>query len=35
MGAALPTYAPAFLLSRYADPTYQRMLVEWGATGQL
>jgi glycine/D-amino acid oxidase-like deaminating enzyme len=35
MGAALPTYAPAFLPSRYADPTYQRMLVEWGATGQL
>ncbi|MCS6828960.1 MAG: FAD-binding oxidoreductase [Caldilinea sp.] len=35
MGAALPVYAPAFLLSRYADPAYQRRLAEWGATGQL
>lgn len=33
--AQLPAYAPAFLLSRYADPSYQRLLAEWGATGQL
>jgi glycine/D-amino acid oxidase-like deaminating enzyme len=35
MGTQLPAYAPAFLLSRYADPAYQRLLAEWGATGQL
>ncbi len=34
-GAALPAYAPAFLLSRYADPTYQAQLAAWGSTGQL
>lgn len=34
-GAALPDYAPAFLLSRYARPDYQQMLAAWGATGQL
>ncbi|HAJ35303.1 MAG TPA: FAD-dependent oxidoreductase [Chloroflexi bacterium] len=34
-GSALPVYAPAFLLSRYEDPTYQQQLVAWGATGQL
>jgi glycine/D-amino acid oxidase-like deaminating enzyme len=33
---ALPDYAPAFLLSRYEDPAYQRMLANWDATaGQL
>lgn len=33
---ALPVYAPAFLLSRYADPAYQQLLAGWDATvGQL
>ena len=32
----LPDYAPEFLLSRYEDPAYQRMLAQWDATaGQL
>lgn len=35
MGTPLPTYAPAFLLSRYSDPAYQERLAAWGATGQL
>ncbi|HHY56753.1 MAG TPA: FAD-binding oxidoreductase [Chloroflexi bacterium] len=34
-GAVLPTYAAAFLLSRYDDPVYQQRLAAWGATGQL
>lgn len=34
-GSALPDYAPAFLLSRYADPAYQALLAQWGSTGQL
>lgn len=34
-GENLPAYAPAFLLSRYADPGYQEMLRGWGASGQL
>jgi hypothetical protein len=34
-GAPLPAYAPAFGLERYADPAYQAMLADWGATGQL
>jgi sarcosine oxidase subunit beta len=34
-GAALPAYAPAFLLSRYDDPAYQQQLAVWGSTGQL
>ncbi len=34
-GATLPSYAPAFLLSRYDDPAYQARLAAWGATGQL
>ena len=33
--AELPSYAPAFLLSRYDDPQYQAMLKRWGASGQL
>ncbi|HQY91950.1 FAD-dependent oxidoreductase [Caldilinea sp.] len=35
VGAPLPEYASAFLLSRYADPMYQKQLAAWGATGQL
>jgi glycine/D-amino acid oxidase-like deaminating enzyme len=35
-GSALPDYAPAFLLSRYEDPEYQKLLKSWDATsGQL
>lgn len=35
-GSELPPYAPAFLLSRYEDPAYQRLLATWDATsGQL
>lgn len=35
-GSALPDYAPAFLLSRYKDPSYQEMLAGWDPTsGQL
>ena len=35
-GGALPAYAPAFLLSRYEDPTYQTLLENWDVTsGQL
>lgn len=35
-GGELPDYAPAFLLSRYEDPTYQTLLENWDVTsGQL
>ena len=34
-GAPLPDYAPAFALSRYDDPAYQRLLENWGDGGQL
>ncbi|HEX6384192.1 MAG TPA: FAD-dependent oxidoreductase, partial [Anaerolineae bacterium] len=35
-GSHLPDYAPAFLLSRYDDPAYQKLLQNWDATsGQL
>ena len=35
-GGELPEYAPAFLLSRYEDPTYQALLENWDVTsGQL
>jgi glycine/D-amino acid oxidase-like deaminating enzyme len=33
--AALPDYAPAFLLSRYQDEAYSAMLDRWGDGGQL
>jgi glycine/D-amino acid oxidase-like deaminating enzyme len=35
MEAALPDYAPAFLLSRYEDPAYRALLDVWGDGGQL
>lgn len=35
MGASLPDYAPAFLISRYQDPNYSAMLENWGDGGQL
>ena len=34
-GEELPGYTPAFLLSRYDDPSYQKMIRQWGASGQL
>jgi len=35
-GGELPDYAPAFLLSRYEDPDYQKLLENWETTsGQL
>ena len=34
-GSKLPSYANAFLLSRYDDPGYQKQLANWGDTGQL
>jgi glycine/D-amino acid oxidase-like deaminating enzyme len=34
-GAALPSYAPAFRLERYADPAYVALLERWGSEGQL
>jgi hypothetical protein len=35
-GSALPDYAPAFLLSRYENPEYKKLLQSWDATsGQL
>jgi glycine/D-amino acid oxidase-like deaminating enzyme len=34
-GAALPHYAPAFLLSRYDNPAYRTLLENWSDTGQL
>jgi glycine/D-amino acid oxidase-like deaminating enzyme len=34
-GAQLPEYAPAFLLERYNDPDYQKLLLNWGESGQL
>jgi glycine/D-amino acid oxidase-like deaminating enzyme len=34
-GTALPAYASAFALGRYADPEYVRRLRDWGPTGQL
>jgi glycine/D-amino acid oxidase-like deaminating enzyme len=34
-GGSLPAYAPAFTLSRYDDPAYQKLLETWGDSGQL
>jgi sarcosine oxidase, subunit beta len=34
-GLALPSYAPAFLLARYQDAEYQKLLETWGDEGQL
>jgi glycine/D-amino acid oxidase-like deaminating enzyme len=35
LGLKLPTYAPAFMLSRYHDPSYNKLLDTWGDGGQL
>jgi len=35
VGAEQPHYAPAFHLSRYQDPGYQKLLENWGESGQL
>lgn len=34
-GEPLPSYAPAFRLSRYDDPAYRQLLATWDDTGQL
>jgi glycine/D-amino acid oxidase-like deaminating enzyme len=34
-GRKLPPYAPAFHLERYQDPAYQRLLENWGSSGQI
>jgi glycine/D-amino acid oxidase-like deaminating enzyme len=34
-GSELPPYARWFSLERYADPEYQKLLENWGNTGQL
>lgn len=34
-GSELPSYAPAFALSRYDDPEYQKRLEKWEDEGQL
>jgi hypothetical protein len=34
-GAELPSYAPWFLLARYQDSEYRRLLEDWGDTGAL
>jgi glycine/D-amino acid oxidase-like deaminating enzyme len=34
-GNGLPSYAPWFLLERYDDPEYQRLLADWDESGQL
>ena len=34
-GSALPHYAPAFILERYENPDYQKLLETWGESGQL
>jgi glycine/D-amino acid oxidase-like deaminating enzyme len=35
VGGELPAYASLFGLERYSDPAYQRLLENWGNTGQL
>lgn len=34
-GSELPPYAPWFLLERYEDPEYQKLLEDWDDSGQL
>jgi glycine/D-amino acid oxidase-like deaminating enzyme len=34
-GGTLPRYAPAFALERYKDPEYQKLLENFGESGQL
>jgi sarcosine oxidase subunit beta len=34
-GSRLPHYAQAFSLDRYEDPTYRKLLENWGDSGQL
>ena len=31
----LPHYAPAFALERYEDPEYEKLLQNWGESGQI
>ena len=34
-GGELPPCAPLFLLERYEDPEYQKLLKDWDDSGQL
>jgi hypothetical protein len=34
-GVELPSYAPWFLLDRYQNPEYQKLLQHWDQSGQL
>jgi glycine/D-amino acid oxidase-like deaminating enzyme len=34
-GSTLPHYAPAFILERYENPDYQKLLETWSESGQL
>lgn len=34
-GGELPPYAPAFRMERYKDPEYQKLLENWGSSGQI
>jgi len=34
-GAPMPDYAQAFLLQRFDDPDYLKLMAEWGATGSI
>jgi len=34
-GGELPPYAPWFLLERYGDLEYQKLLEDWDESGQL
>jgi len=34
-GSELPSYAPWFILERYEDPGYQKLLEDWDDSGQL
>ena len=35
LGRDLPSYGPAFRFDRYADPDYQKLLQNWGGSGQI
>jgi len=34
-GSTLRHYAPAFILERYENPDYQKLLETWSESGQL
>jgi glycine/D-amino acid oxidase-like deaminating enzyme len=35
VGASPPAFSEAFRLERYEDPSYQKLLADWGSSGQL